>query len=90
MFALLNKFELFLLLKAASILESTDLEKVTVKSLEEIKREKELRKESAVLSRLSIFPSLPDPASQIANGYAADSAENDVNGSSKYLIGLKP
>ena len=89
MLTLLNKFELFLLLKAASILESTDLEKVTVKSLEEIKREKELRKESAVLPRLSI-PSLPDPASQIANGNAADSAENDVNGSSKYLIGLKP
>ena len=81
--------ELLLFLKAASILESTDLEKVTVKSLEEIKREKELRKESAALSRLSI-PSLHDPPSQIANGSAADSAENDVNGSSKYLVGLKP
>lgn len=76
-------------LKVASILESTDLEKVTVKSLEEIKREKELRKESAVLSRLSI-PSLHDPASKVANGSAADSAENDVNGSSKYLVGLNP
>ena len=80
---------MLLFLKAASILESTDLEKVTVKSLEEIKREKELRKESAVLSRLSI-PSLHDPASQIANDSAADSDENDVNGSSKYLVGLKP
>lgn len=76
-------------LKVASILESTDLEKVTVKSLEEIKREKELRKESAVLSRLSI-PSLHDPASKVANGSAADSAENDVNGSSKYLVGSNP
>lgn len=80
---------MLLFLKAASILESTDLEKVTVKSLAEIKREKELRKESAVLSRLSI-PSLHDPASQVANGSAADIAENDVNGSSKYIVGLKP
>lgn len=80
---------MLLFLKAASILETTNLDKVTVKSLEEIKREKELRKESAVLSRSSM-PPLHDPASQIANGSAPDSSENDVNGFSKYLVGLKP
>ena len=58
------------------ILESTDLEKVTVKSLDEIKREKEQRqRESSIRSSQSA--SQPTPASQIPNGGAGTS--KDIN-----------
>lgn len=49
------------------VLETNDLEKVTVKSLDEIKREKEQRlKESAA--------SLATPASQTTNGGVSEGA----------------
>ena len=53
------------------VLETNDLEKVTVKSLDEIKREKEQRlKESAA----SAITSLATPASQTTNGGVSEGA----------------
>ena len=69
------------------ILESTDLQKVTIKSLDEIKREKEQRKESTASS--APLSQVVTPASQICNGATAVGVSTDINGSGKSWVAFK-
>ena len=68
------------------ILESNDLKKVTVKSLDEIKREKEQRQKESATTSTTSSATTPAPASQILNGTTPEGAGKDLSNIGKTII----